>query len=364
MVISSVLGIAIGAQPIIGFNYGAGNKERVKEVLKKVYFVNLTIGVIFNLIYLIFPSQLVSIFGSGDNPLYIEFSIKLFRTFLLVSFVNSFEMTTSIVIQSLGNAKKAAACTFIRQIVLFIPISLLLARYFGLDGILYAGPIADVLCFIIVVFIFLSEYRKLKDINNSNTIDDVSINGEKGVVVTISREYASGGRYVGQLLAKELDVPFYDKEIISLSAKASGFTEEYIESNEQKKRTISSEYNSDDAIFVAESKVIHDIAKTSGVIVGRCADYVLKDKANVYKIFLYSDIDSKVKRAIKYYGINEDEAVKIIKKTDSERAKHYKYYTGREWRNFDNYDMAINVDTLGVEKTASLIKDIIEAKNK
>jgi len=76
LMISAILGIAIGAQPIIGFNYGAGNKERVKEALKKIYFVNLTIGIVFNLLYLIFPKQLVSIFGSGDNPLYIEFSIK------------------------------------------------------------------------------------------------------------------------------------------------------------------------------------------------------------------------------------------------------------------------------------------------
>lgn len=362
--ISSVLGIAIGAQPIIGFNYGAGNKLRVKEALKKIYFTNLTIGIIFNLIYLIFPKELVSIFGSGDNPLYVEFSIMLFRIFLMINFINAFEITTSVVIQSLGNAKKSAACTFVRQILLFIPIAVLLAHYIGIKGILYAGPIADAICFIIVLFIFLTEYKKLNDIKIDNDLEITNIQKKKGIVITINREYASGGRYVGKLLAKELDIPFYDKEIIDLAAQESGFTQNYIEDNEQKKTTLSAQYNSDDEIFVVESKVISNIAKTSGVIVGRCADYILKDNKNVYKIFLYSDMNNKIKRATKYYGIKKSNASSVISKIDKQREKHYKYYTGRNWRDFDNYDLAINVDTLGVEKTAILIKDIIKSKEK
>lgn len=359
LVISSILGIAIGAQPIIGFNYGAGNKDRVKEVFKKIYLVNITIGIIFNLLYLLFPAQIVAIFGSGDNPLYIEFSIKLFRTFLMINFINAFEMTTSIVIQSLGSAKKAAACTFIRQIILFIPLALLLSDKFGLNGVLYAGPLADILCFIIVMFIFLSEYKKLNVIKKEEQ-EDVSISGKKGIVIAINREYASGGRYVGKLLAEELNIPFYDKEIISLTAKESGFRKEYIEDNDEKKSDqLSVEYHNDDEIFIAESKVIKEISKKSGVIVGRCADYILKDNKNVHKIFLYSDMDNKVLRATKYYGIKKENASKVIAKIDKQREKHYKYYTGREWKNFDNYDIAINVDTLGVEKTAILIKDII-----
>lgn len=365
LLISSVLGIAIGAQPIIGFNYGAGNTKRVKEALKKIYFTNMVIGIIFNLIYLLFPKQLVSIFGSGNDPLYIEFSMKLFRTFLMINFVNSFEMTTSIVIQSLGNAKKAAACTFIRQIVLFIPLALLLSYYIGLNGILYAGPIADVLCFVIVIFIFLSEYKELNTIEKGNELNkDIQISNKKGIVITINREYASGGRYVGKLLAQELNIPFYDKEIISLAAQESGFTENYIETNEQNKKSISAEYNSDDQIFIAESKVIKDISKNTCVIVGRCADYILKDNKNVYKIFLYSDMDNKIKRATKYYGFKKTEAASTISKIDKQREKHYKYYTNRNWRDFENYDLAIHVDTLGVEKTAKMIKEIIKSKEK
>lgn len=362
LLISSVLGIAIGAQPIIGFNYGAGKKERVKEALKKVYFINLLIGIFFNCVYLLFPKQLISIFGSGDNPLYIEFSVMLFRIFLMINFLNSFEMTTSVVIQSLGNAKKAAACTFIRQILLFIPSALLFSNYFGLKGILYAGPFADILCFIIVFFLFKSEYNKLKEIDsNQGSSKNVAIKSKKGIVITINREYASGGRYVGRLLAKKLNVPFYDKEIISLAAKESGFTSKYIEDHEQKKNTLNSEYSIDDEIFIAETKVIQSIAKNSGVIVGRCADYVLKDDHNVYKVFLYSDMKNKIKRAVKYYGVKKQDAIRVVSMVNKQREKHYKYYTGRDWCFLEHYDLAINVDTLGVYQTANLIEDIIKS---
>lgn len=364
--ISAVLGIAIGSQPIIGYNYGAGNNKRVKETLKKVYIINIIIGIIFNLAYLIFPSQLVSIFGSGDNELYIEFAISMFRIFLMITFLNSFEITTSIVIQSLGNAKKATACSFIRQIILFIPISLTMAKFFGLYGILFAGPIADIICFIIVLFIFKSEYKKLgKETNNAKEINNTKIEtNKKGIIITINREYASGGRYVAKLLAQALEIPFYDKEIISLTAKESGFTKEYIKENEQKKTNMNAQYNSDDKIFIAETKVIKEIAKNSAVIVGRCADYILKDNKNVYKIFLYSDNESKIKRATKYYGIEKEKALNTISKVDKQREKHYKYYTGEIWKDFSHYDLAINVDTLGVEKTALMIKNIINGKQK
>jgi len=343
---------------------GHGNHERVKETLKRVYIINIIIGIFFNIVYLLFPGQLVSIFGSGDNELYIEFAISMFRIFLMITFVNSFEITTSIVIQSLGNAKKATACSFIRQIILFIPISLILAQFFGLNGILFAGPISDIICFIIVIFIFKSEYKKLgRKVSDEKEINNIEIKqNKKGIIITINREYASGGRYVGKLLAKALDIPFYDKEIISLAAKESGFTKQYIQDNEQKKTNMNAEYNSDDKIFIAETEVIKKIAENSAVIVGRCADYILKDNKKIYKIFLYSNNENKVKRATKYYGIDKDKALSIISKVDKQREKHYKYYTGKDWKDFSNYDLAINVDTLGAEKTALMIKDIINSK--
>lgn len=366
--ISTVLGISIGSQPIIGFNYGAGNELRVKETIKKVLIVNFIIGIIFNIIFVLFPKQIAGIFISSSDEsydLFMEFATLMCHSFLLVMALNALEMTTSIVIQSVGHVWKATAVSFIRQIILLIPISLILAFAFnkGIYGVLYAGCISDVLCFISTIFILKSEYKKLgakQEKVEENQEQNISYKG-KHMVITISREYGSGGRFVGKLVSKKLGIPFYDKELISLSAKESGLSEQYIEEIDQKKKSATYINNNDDRLFIAEKEVINNLAKNSCVIVGRCADYILKDNKDSVKIFLYSDSKSKENRAIKYYGLDEKNALKEIEKINKERAKHYKFYTDREWRNFDNYDFAFNVDKYGVEKTADNIVEIIKS---
>ena len=367
--ISTVLGISIGSQPIIGFNYGAGNKFRVKETIRKVLIINFIIGIIFNLLFVLFPKQITGIFISSNDVsynLFMEFAVLMCHSFLLVISLNALEMTTSIVIQSLGNVVKSTAVTFIRQIMLLIPISLILAFVFnkGIYGVLYAGYIADVLCFIITIFIIKSEYKKLgKEVINETYQEKEQTNNTyngKHIVITISREYGSGGRFVGRLVAEKLGLPFYDKELISLSAKESGLSEEYVKMTDEKKKSASYTNNNDDRLFIAEQKVIEKLAKSSCVIVGRCADYILKDNKDAIKIFLYSDSKSKEKRAIKYYGLNSKTALRKIDKINKERSKHYKFYTNREWKDFSNYDLSFNVDKYGVEKTAENIINIIE----
>lgn len=366
--ISTILGISIGAQPIIGFNYGAGNYERVKETLRKVLTINLVVGLIFNIIFYLFPKEIVSIFITNSDPnykLFLEFAVVICHSFLLVMGLNFLEMTTSITVQSLGNVKKATMVSFIRQIILFIPIACFMAIYLhkGIYGVLNAGPIADAITFFIALVIFYSEYRKLSIKEKTTNLEDIKVNNTykgKKIVITISREYGSGGHYVGELLAKRMGINFYDKNLINLISKKSGLSKEYVEANNQKLASFKYIDNNDDRIFIAEEKVIKDLAKKeSCVIVGRCADYILKDNKDTIKVFLYSSSQDKVKRAVKYYNLEEDKALKEINKINSERAKHYKYYTNRDWYDFANYDIALNVDYLGVEKTAELLEQVI-----
>ncbi len=366
--ISIVLGISIGAQPIIGFNYGAGKNKRVRETLKKVITINFIVGILFNLVLFFFPRQIASIFISSTDAnydLFMEFAVLLCHSFLLLISLNALEITGSISIQSLGKVKKATALSFIRQIVLLIPISLFLSIVLdkGIYGLAYAGCISDFICFVIAIFIVGGEYIRLgkKDYQSN---DDITLNENnyqgKHIVVTISREYASGGRYVGKILSKSLGINFYDKELISLAAKESGLRKEYIEKiDESKRKSVN-----DDRIFIAEAKVIKDLAKKeSCVIVGRCADYILKDNKNVLKVFLYSSDDAKVKRAVKYYGLDKNKALKQIIKINKEREKHYEFYTSRAWKDMSNYDLMINVDSQGVEKTAEFIKNYLSNNN-
>lgn len=365
--ISFVLGVSIGAQPIIGFNYGAGNLERVKETLRKVLTINFAVGIIFNLIFILFPEQIAGVFISSEDvsyALFMEFATLMCHSFLLVCALNAMEMTTSIVVQSLGNVLLATAVSFIRQIILFIPLALLLSIGFGLglNGILYAGCLADSVTFVVAGIIFAREYRKLGVYSKNEKIEQDMVIPDtykgKKIVVTISREYGSGGRYVGELLAKKLGIPFYDKNIITLSAKESGLTTEYVKKNEQ---TLEGPQTTDDLLYIATTKVIKNLYKKgSCVIVGRCGNYILKDKKDVLKIYLYSSLDDKINRVTKYYNIDKNEAVRTINKVNKERKRHYKYYTNTILDDYNNYDLIFDVSKFGVEKTADIISNIIK----
>ena len=368
--ISTVIGISIGAQPIIGFNYGAGKKDRVKEVLKKVVVTNFTIGIIFNIIFVLFPTQIADIFISNTDPtylLFIDFAKNMCRSFILVCGLNALEMTTSVLLQSLGKVLKATMLAFTRQIILLIPISLLLSFVFnmGIYGLLYSGLIADIITFILALFVFISEYKSLSK-DQEEYIDEKSTNKKtstnKHIVITIQREYGSGGRFVGRLLADKLGINFYDKELIELAAKESGLSKNYIASEEEKK-TANYISNNDDLIFISEQKVIKKLAKKeSCVIVGRCANAILKDNKNVLKVFIYNSEDNKVKRAIKYFNIDKKNALKVVRKTNKDRQKYYKYYTDLELNDLSNYDLCFNSDYMTVEEIAESIKNIVENK--
>ena len=365
--ISFVLGVSIGAQPFIGFNYGAGNLERVKETLRKVLTINFVVGIIFNLIFILFPEQIASIFISSEDisyALFMEFAKLMCHSFLLACALNAMEMTTSIVVQSLGNVVKATAVSFIRQIILFIPLAFLLSMGFnlGLNGILYAGCLADSLTFVIASIIFIGEYKKLgiysnKEKEENDAVIPKTYKGKK-IVVTISREYGSGGRYVGELLAKNLGIPFYDKNLIILSAKESGLATEYVKKNEQ---TLEGPQTTDDLLYIATTKVIEKLYKKgSCVIVGRCGNFILKNKKDVLKVYLYSSLDDKINRVTKYYNIDKDKALNTINKVNKERKKHYKYYTNTILDDYNNYDLVLDVSKFGVEKTADIVSNIIK----
>lgn len=286
-----------------------------------------------------------------------------FRIYLAGIIFTCITKCCSIYLQSIGKPVKSMILSLLRDIVIFIPTLIILARLYGVVGMLWAALIADVVSFIIAIMILMNNDKKDKKI----VVTEKSISSDinklpKQLVITIAREYGSGGRYVGKLLAEKLNIKFYDKEIIRLASKESGLNKDYIEDNEQVKNSFNIFYNNDDEIFIAEKKVINNIAKEPCVIIGRCADYILKDKKNVYKIFLYSSLDDKIKRCIKYYGLNKEEAMKKIIKTDKDRSKHYEYYTNQKWKEFSNYDLIINVDTLGVIGTVNTIEKIINNK--
>lgn len=368
---SIILGIAVGAQPIIGYNYGAGKNDRVKETLKKVLGLSIIVSTIAFILFQTIPDKLIAIFGSGDEK-YIEFACLAFRTYLMLCIFNGVQIPSGIFFQAIGKSAISAILSVSRQIVLLIPAMIILGNIFGVHGVLSAGPIADGIAFMIALILIIREVRKLgKRSQESQALESdtvVEAKSEKKIVVTVSREYGSGGRYVAKLLSEKLGVKFYDKEIVTKLAEETGLSEEYIEENEQKRGILSTLENdqvtglsSKDELFIKETELIKKLArKDSCVIVGRCADFILKNNRNVVKVFVYSDMEDKIKRATKFYGLNKEKAEKEIKNIDKQRANHYKYYTEREWKEYSNYDICINSDTFGVEKSADIIYDMIQ----
>lgn len=200
-------------------------------------------------------------------------------------------------------------------------------------------------------------------------------------IITISREFGSGGREIGKQLAKELDIPFYDKELLEMASKQSGISKELFAKNDESYSSsflfslvmgnyhsaqdgrISAELPLNHKIFLAQFEAIKKIGEEGPcVIVGRCADYVLRSYPNVINVFLMGDMVDKKKRVLGSYDIEKDKAEDFIKKTDKRRASYYNYYTDMKWGNAANYDLCINTSRLGIEGTVKLIRHYINVR--
>ena len=198
-------------------------------------------------------------------------------------------------------------------------------------------------------------------------------------IITITRQFGSGGREIGKKLAEAYGIPFYDNEIISRAAKDTGFAEAAFERAEDKAsnsllysiamgmNVFSSQdvgfsgLSLDDRIFLAQSKVIRNVAKEGPcVIVGRCADYILKNHENVVNLFIRATLDFRIKRAIEVEGIPKEKSAEMVMKKDKSRANYYKYHSGERWDNVLNYDFAIRSDLCGIDGTVACLKAYLD----
>ncbi len=182
-------------------------------------------------------------------------------------------------------------------------------------------------------------------------------------VITISREYGSGGRFIGKLVAEKLGISFYDSELLTKASDISGISKSCLENYDETKESAFSYaqglYGMDmslgQKVFLAQFETIKKIAnQESCVIVGRCADYVLKDNPNVVKVFICAPMEDKIERAINYYNINPTKAQSIISKKNKKRRSYYNFYTDKEWGKPDSYDLCINSKN-GIETAVEAI---------
>lgn len=201
-------------------------------------------------------------------------------------------------------------------------------------------------------------------------------------IITITRQFGSGGHDIGKALSEKLDIPFYDKELISIAAKESGIAPEVFETVDEKATnsllyslsmgfnhysngfTATEDLPFNDRLYILQHKIIKELAeKENFVVVGRCADYVLRENPNVVKVYIYADIESRIKRAVERHDIDSVRAKQAVVKADKNRANYYSFYSGKKWGLADNYDLCINSTNLTVDQAVEVILSYINIIN-
>ena len=205
----------------------------------------------------------------------------------------------------------------------------------------------------------------------------------KKTIITIARQYGSGGREIGERVAELLGIDNYDKEFVTMAAEKESALDAHALEKVDERATSSLLYTLamgsnlfhsphispalplNDRLFAIQCSIIRSLAEEkSCVMIGRCADYVLREHPDRLSVFIYADLDTRKKRVAARHGVKESEALDIINKTDRRRASYYNFYTGNKWGKYDNYHIAINSAVLGIEGTAQLIADMARLRGK
>ena len=199
------------------------------------------------------------------------------------------------------------------------------------------------------------------------------------IIINIGRQFASGGRYISKKLCEKFGCKYFDKEILDLAAKESGFSPDVFKKSDEKKSFIHTLFHlhapmlsddnfynnkfSEESLFKFQCDAIRKAASQgSCMFIGRCADYVLRDEPNTVSIFLAADMEDRISRTMERYNMDEESARKTISKKDSTRASYYNYYTGKKWGAAESYDLCINTSIFGLDETAKFIADFIRKR--
>ena len=389
IVCSIVTGIVLGGQPILGYNYGARKLDRVRETYRIVLTASLIVGIAATLLFELNPQLIIGVFGDG-NALYEEFAIKTFRIYLSLTAITCLVKMTAVFFQSIGKPISAVVASMIRDIVCFTPLAILLPQMMeqgeagsGINGILYAAPISDLVAVVVVIVLTVSFFRQLsKEMSQGETQTDAKMDtkvetttdsgkavikpSRSGAVITIAREHGTGGKWIGKLAAGMMGIPYYYKTTAALAAQESGLSQGFLEDlNTNAPAILHQLYMSTNAVqqaMVAQEKIIQSIADNgSCVIVGRGADHILRKHDNVIRVFLYAPAEYCVENIMEAYGDTREQAEENMRHSNAARAAYYRNICGKTWGDPHNYDLCIDA-SIGKEACAKLICDYVKTR--
>lgn len=366
IVLNVAIGIAAGAQPIVGYNYGAKNYDRVRELLRLMIKWTVIVGLVCTVFFEMLPGVFIRMFGSADDSVYFGFAVLCLRIYLSLILVTCVQKVCAIFLQSIGKARSAAPLSVLRDVLLIV-FSLVIPVFMGVTGIFWAAPIADVLAVLVTAAVMVRVWRELEHGTKAREPETVILSSRQGAIITIAREHGSAGKRIGQLVAKKLDIPCYYKELVAVAAQESGLAQEFISNINADENAVMRElYLTSDPVkraVAAQEKAIRHIADAgSCVIIGRSADYVLRNYQDVVRIFIYAPESYREKKIMEVYGDSPEAAKKSIVRSDAARGAYYKSVSGKECGDPHGYELCIDA-SIGEEAAAELICSYISLRN-
>ena len=353
--------------PVISFNYAARKIRRCKETLNLAIFFGMALMVLGVLCFETIPGPMLQVFSS--DAMVIEIGQVAFRIIGL-SFI---PLVTSLIypvfFQAVGFGLKSSMLTLVRTVVLFVPLGYLFSQ-FGLNYFWFTYPVTEVITTSLGYYYyrqFLAQpYVKDAPILESNHTKAVIQPSHPGVIITIARQHGSSGKEIGRIVADQLGIPFYYKEMTALAAQESGLDKEFVSGiNKNAPQVLYNLYLSTKVVrlaVIAQHKIIQRIAQNgSCVIVGRAADYVLKDHPDVVRIFIHAPEDYRMGRVHEVYGDTPQEAKENIRRSDKARAAYYHHISGKRWGDPKNYDLVLD-SSCGVEESGKKILEFLKAR--
>lgn len=352
----SAFGLSNTIISILSFNYGMQDKKRIDDCIKYGIIDTIIVNLIISILFEIFAYPLANLFGLVGGTT--KEIISVCTIALRISSIGFVFMGISVaiqgVLQSIRYALKPLIISLLRLAIFVFPIAFLFTKSNNVTEIVWwTFPIAEVLTSIISLFILKDSYdKKIKVIKNEKI--------KNNLIISISREHGTNGKEIGKIVAQKLNIPFYDKEEIKEFAIKNNLINDNCSDEEIYDNFLSLDVSKE--AIINQTKVIKKIANISNaVIIGRSADYILRENKNLIKIFIYASMDYKIENVMKNYGDNEKQAKNHILDSDKSRSNYYSAIANRNWGDKNNYDLCIDA-RIGNENVVKIICDYVKNK--
>lgn len=361
------IGIAQGVMPLIGFNYGAKNHKRVHEVCSLSFKILWVFSIFFLVIVQLMPEAIAGIFTPHAETIQVAATFMRCWSWCVIG-MSLFNMYNSV-FQAVGKWKTSLLLAVLRLGIIFTVLSFVMDALWGVTGLMWVQAVTDTVSFVIAAILY-ARFKKsvMKEVKAEPAVMPVSATRNR--IIAISREFGSGGRTIGKEVAAKLGIPCYDSEIIEKISAETGFAKEYVEqygesamsdnlyNNALAGRTYDGKSDAD-KLWLAQKDVITKLAQEgSCVIIGRCADYILRDSADCLSVFIHASDEKRAERIVSVYGQREEAPAKRLRDKDKKRKAYYELYTGTSWGEADNYALCLDSGILGTDRCVEIIKNL------